>query len=123
MQMEFLQIQEKVMDKNITIMATIKSIQFEGLYNDNLQVLESTIVPPLENIPWCTLFLVSLYSIFVAILHGNWHFLLWMILLGEIIRIIGCLDMRLVTFLTVPEIPVSMLSKNTATIASGKRGK
>jgi hypothetical protein len=51
MQMEFLQIQKKVMDKNITIMETRTTIQFEGLYNDNLQVIESTIVPPLENIP------------------------------------------------------------------------
>jgi hypothetical protein len=46
-----------------------------------------------------------------------------MILLGEIIRIIGCLDMRLATFFTIPELTVSMLGKNTATIASGKRGK
>jgi hypothetical protein len=46
-----------------------------------------------------------------------------MILLGEIIRIIGCLDLRLVTFFTILELRVSMLSKNTATIASGKRGK
>jgi hypothetical protein len=46
-----------------------------------------------------------------------------MILLGEIIRIIGCLDLRLVTFLTIPELIVSMLSKNNASIASGKRKK
>jgi hypothetical protein len=39
------------MEKKITIMATRTSIRFEGLYNDNLKAPESTIVPPLENIP------------------------------------------------------------------------